>query len=354
LSADPEVRRDAHPPRSGHPWRRRLRQALWRSPGDALITLLLLGLLSWAGATTVRWALGIARWEVVSENLPIYLGGSYPADQLWRPLSWMAALLLLSLLTLLPPGRGDGPGRWLVRLLPGLWLLMLPVGLVLLAGGLGLAPVSTRQWGGLALTLILTATSGLIALPMGIGLALGRRSSLPLVHGCAALYVELMRAVPLISVLFFGQLLIPLFLPADLEVNRVLRAVITLAAFAAAYVAEDVRGGLQALPRTQSEAAHALGLSDLQCTAFVLLPQALRIALPALVNQAVGLLQNTSLLAILGLVELLGISRSLLANPAFIGRYLEVYVWLALVYWLVCTTMALMARRIEQRLEHGQ
>ena len=178
-----------------------------------------------------------------------------------------------------------------------------------------------------------------------------RQSDLPVLRLTSRAYIEVMRAVPLIAVLFFGQLLIPLFLPPGLELNRVLRAVIAFALFAAAYIAEDVRGGLQAIPPTQTEAAAVLGLSPFQSLRLVLLPQALRIALPALTNQAVGLLQNTSLMAILGLVELLGISRSLLANPAFIGRYLEVYVWLAAVYWLACTAMALLARHLEIQLD---
>ena len=159
-----------------------------------------------------------------------------------------------------------------------------------------------------------------------------------------------MRSIPLIAVLFFGQLLIPLFLPVDLEVNRVLRAILAFAFFAAAYIAEDVRGGLQSISGTQQEAASVLGLSKRQTVQYIMLPQALRIALPALTNQAIGLLQNTSLMAILGLVELLGISRSLLANPAFIGRYLETYLWLAAVYWFVCTAMALLARDLEKQL----
>ena len=134
----------------------------------------------------------------------------------------------------------------------------------------------------------------------------------------------------------------------QLEINRVLRAVVAFALFAAAYVAEDVRGGLQSIPLTQTEAAAALGLSPIQSLRLVVLPQALRIAIPALTNQAIGLLQNTSLMALLGLVELLGIGRSLLANPAFIGRHLEVYVWLGGLYWVFCTAMALLARRIER------
>lgn len=328
-------------------WRDWPRRELFRTPLDGLITLLLLAAVIWLAAAAVRWAFTVAEWQVVTVNLSLYLAGTYPSGQLWRPLSWVAALILLAALSLQP-----GP-RSIARLLPAAWTLMVPVGLVMLAGGLGLEGVSTRQWGGLALTLLLTACSGVIALPLGTILALARRSTLPLPRVAASTYIELMRAVPLISVLFFGQLLIPLFLPSGWEINRVLRAVLTLSAFAAAYVAEDVRGGLQALPRTQSEAAYALGLSNWQCTAFVLLPQALRIAMPALANQAVGLLQNTSLLAILGLVELLGISRSLLANPAFLSRHLEVYSWLAVLYWGVCTMIALLARRLEGLLSHG-
>ena len=313
---------------------------------DTLITLLLMALLGWGGWMALHWLLVGADWSVVTTNLPLYALGSYPEDQRWRPLLWMLALILLTGLTLLGPRRAV----WR-RALPLLWIGMAPVGLWLLAGGLGLLPVGTRDWGGLTLTLLLTAGSGLLALPLGVVLALGRRSDLPVLRLSSTAYIELMRAVPLIAVLFFGQLLIPLFLPPGLEINRVLRAVLAFALFAAAYIAEDVRGGLQAIPPTQREAAAVLGLSPRQALQLVVLPQALRIALPSLTNQAVGLLQNTSLMAILGLVELLGISRSLLANPAFIGRYLEVYIWLAAVYWLACTAMALLARHLERQLD---
>ncbi len=313
---------------------------------DRLITLLLAALIGWGGWSTLHWLIHGADWSVVTTNLPLYAVGSFPADQRWRPLVWMVGLVLLTVLTLLGPKRVGWRGA-----LPLLWIAMAPIGLWLLAGGLGLLPVGTRDWGGLTLTLLLTAGSGMLALPLGVLLALGRRSALPVLRWSSTAYIELMRAVPLIAVLFFGQLLIPLFLPPGLEINRVLRAVVAFALFAAAYIAEDVRGGLQAIPPTQREAAEVLGLSPLQSLQLVVLPQALRIALPSLTNQAVGLLQNTSLMALLGLVELLGISRSLLANPAFIGRYLEVYLWLAAVYWLCCTAMALLARHLEVQLD---
>ncbi len=313
---------------------------------DRLITLALIALLGWGGWSVLHWLLHGADWSVVTSNLPLYGVGSYPADQRWRPLVWITGLILLTLLTLVGPRQGG----WR-KGLPIAWLAMAPLGLWFLAGGLGLMPVGTSDWGGLSLTLLLTIGSGLLALPLGVLLALGRRSALPVLRWSSVAYIELMRAVPLIAVLFFGQLLIPLFLPPGFEINRVLRAVLAFALFASAYIAEDVRGGLQAIPPTQQEAAQVLGLSPRQTLQLVVLPQALRIALPSLTNQAVGLLQNTSLMAILGLVELLGISTSLLANPAFIGRYLEVYLWLAAVYWLACTAMALLARHLEIQLD---
>ena len=313
---------------------------------DRWLTLMLLALLGWAGWSCLHWLWHGADWTVVVTNLPLYAVGSYPEAERWRPLLCIVAVVVLIVITLLGPRHGG----WR-RVLPLLWSAMAPLGIWLLAGGLGLSPVGTQSWGGFSLTLLLTAGSGLLALPLGVLLALGRRSDLPVLRGGSTAYIELMRAIPLIAVLFFGQLLIPLFLPPGVEINRVLRAVVAFALFAAAYIAEDVRGGLQAIPPTQREAAAVLGLSPRQSLQLVVLPQALRVALPSLTNQAVGLLQNTSLMAILGLVELLGISRSLLANPAFIGRYLEVYIWLAAVYWLACTAMALLARHLEIQLD---
>jgi general L-amino acid transport system permease protein len=313
---------------------------------DRWLTLMLLALLGWAGWSCLHWLWHGADWTVVVTNLPLYAVGSYPEAERWRPLLCIVAVVVLIVITLLGPRLGG----WR-RSLPLLWSAMAPLGIWLLAGGLGLSPVGTQSWGGFSLTLLLTAGSGLLALPLGVLLALGRRSDLPVLRGGSTAYIELMRAIPLIAVLFFGQLLIPLFLPPGVEINRVLRAVVAFALFAAAYIAEDVRGGLQAIPPTQREAAAVLGLSPRQSLQLVVLPQALRVALPSLTNQAVGLLQNTSLMAILGLVELLGISRSLLANPAFIGRYLEMYIWLAAVYWLACTAMALLARHLEIQLD---
>ncbi len=316
---------------------------------QSCFSVVLLALIAWALWSTGFWLVQRADWSVVSGNLPLFAIGSYPEASRWRPILWLGSLLLLTLFTLAQPlllRRGIGLNS---TILSWSWLLMMPLGLWFLAGGGVLDPVPSRLWGGLVLTLLLTVFSGVIALPLGVLLALGRCSELTTARQLSKIYIDGMRAVPLIAVLFFGQLLLPLFLPVQIEINRVLRAVVAFGLFAAAYVAEDVRGGLQAVPPTQSEAAAALGLGPWQIQRLVILPQALRIAVPALTNQAVGLLQNTSLMAILGLVELLGISQSLLANPAYIGRHLEVYVWLAALYWLLCTAMALMARQFERQ-----
>ena len=324
----------------------RIKKQLFSNPTDCLISLIILSLISWSTITTANWLLNIARWNVVTDNISLYTFGSYPEEQLWRPLLWLIALIILVIITIISPKY-----LHIRKSISLLWIAIVPLGLILLAGGFGLQTIPSRNWGGVILTLILTLSSFAIALPLGIALAIGRQSKLHLIKQICGSYIDLMRSIPLIAVLFFGQLLIPMFLPMGLEVNRVFRAILAFGLFASAYIAEDIRCGFQSIPNTQIEAAYVLGLSKWQTIRLVLLPQAIRTALPALTNQAIGLLQNTSLMAILGLVELLGISRSLLANPEFIGRYLEVYVWLALIYWFICTLMALLSRKIEHQLK---
>ncbi len=312
---------------------------------DTFITFFFVFFIAFCFKILVQWLFFQADWTVVTNNFSLYTFGIFPPDQRWRPALWLSSLLSLAAITIFKPRF---PGFY--KILPLAWLSVFPLGIYLLSGGLGLLPIASRYWGGLTLTIFLMAFSALIAFPLGMILAFGRQSDYSLIKYLSAIYIDALRAVPLIAILFFGQLLIPLFLPFGLEINRVLRAVIAFALFVSAYVAEDIRGGLQAIPKSQVEAAKSLGLNDFQIKRFIILPQAITIALPALANQAIGLLQNTSLMAILGLVELLGISRSILANPEFIGRYVEVYVWLAVIYWLICTTMALLARHLEKKM----
>ena len=328
---------------------KKIRQTLFSNLLNTIISLLIVFFLSLAFFYTFQWLIFQADWKVVISNLPLYAFGSFPPDEQWRPATWIISLLLLSIFTIYGPNW-----RWFRKNLLVLWAGTVPLGLYLLYGGLGLSPTMSRQWGGLTLTILLTVCSSILSLPLGIVLALCRQSSLPLIHRLSSLYIDFMRAIPLIAVLFFGQLLIPLFLPAGIEIDRVWRAIFAFTLFVSAYIAEDIRGGLQSIPNTQIEAANSLGLNQYQIIRFILVPQALCIAIPALTNQCIGLFQNTSLMAILGLVELLGVGRSILANPEFIGQYIEVYVWLASVYWMVCTIMALLARHLEQKMTINQ
>ena len=327
----------------------KLRKTVFLNLFNTIISFIIILITFFVCLNTFRWLLFHANWKVITSNLPLYAFGTFPSNEQWRPTVWIISLLSLSIVTLFAP-----EWKWLRKNLLIAWASTVPLGLYLLYGGIGLSPIMSRHWGGLTLTILLTACSSFLSLPLGIVLALCRQSSFPLIKKLSSIYIDVMRAVPLIAVLFFGQLLIPLFLPVGIEVDRVWRAIFAFTLFVSAYIAEDVRGGLQSIPRTQIEAANSLGLNQYQIIRFILIPQALRVALPALTNQSIGLFQNTSLMAILGLVELLGIGRSILANPEFIGQYIEVYVWLACVYWLVCTIMAVLARHLEQRITINQ
>ena len=214
----------------------------------------------------------------------------------------------------------------------------------------GLESVSTNSWGGLTLTLLLAISGIVLCFPAGVLLALGRRSKLPIVRAFSIAYIELIRGVPLISILFMGQVLIPLFLPEGVRPDRVVRAVIGLTIFSAAYLAENVRAGLQAVPTGQSEAAQSLGLNKPLTTALIVLPQALKTAIPAIVGQFISLFQDTTLLGIVGLVELLGISQNLLASPKYLGDYKEGYLFIAAIYWVFCYAMSYGSRKIESAL----
>ena len=328
---------------------KKARNTLFSNLLNTIISLVIILSISLIGLGTFEWLIFNANWNVVTSNIPLYAFGSFPPDEQWRPATWIISLLLLSIITLLGP-----EWKWLRKNLLVAWISTIPLGLYLLYGGLGLSPIMSRHWGGLTLTIFLTVFSALLSLPLGIILALCRQSKLALIQKSSSIYIDVMRAIPLIAVLFFGQLLIPLFLPVGLEIDRVWRAVFAFTLFVSTYIAEDIRGGLQSIPNTQIEAANSLGLNQYQIIRFILIPQALRIALPALTNQSIGLFQNTSLMAILGLVELLGVGRSILANPEFIGQYIEVYAWLACVYWLVCTIMAVLARHLEKRMTINQ
>ena len=250
-----------------------------------------------------------------------------------------------------PLVRGGWGG---VSWMPAVWALSFPVILWLIKGGLGLTEVSTNDWGGLVLTLFLAVISIVLSFPLGVLLALGRQSSLPVVKLLSTLYIEIIRGLPLIGILFLGQVMLQLFLPPEYpKLDRVIRAIAGLTLFSAAYLAENVRGGLQAVPRGQIEAARAIGLNTPLLTILIVLPQALRTVIPAIGGQFIGLFMDTSLLSLFGMLELVGISRSVLANPSYIGRYAEVYIFIGIIYWIFCYSMSLASRKIEQTLGVG-
>ncbi|MGQ9372212.1 amino acid ABC transporter permease, partial [Azospirillum sp. ST 5-10] len=212
---------------------------------------------------------------------------------------------------------------------------------VLMWGGVfGLSYVENAYWGGLPLTLILSVIGLAVAFPVSILLALGRRSDLPAVKAVCVAYIELIRGVPLISLLFMASVMFPLFLPTGVNIDKLLRAQIAFILFAAAYMAEAIRGGLQAIPKGQYEAADSLGLGYWQKMGKIILPQALAISIPPLVNTFISSFKDTSLVIIIGLYDLLGTAKAALTDPAWRGYYREAYLFIGLIYWCFCFFMS--------------
>ncbi len=270
---------------------------------------------------------------------------------------WIKArlpLLLLAVLALAAPSFGGNVRAR--RGLVGAWIAGILLTAYFLAVGQAEATVrvETDLFGGLVLTLVLSFAGLLLAFPLGILLALGRTSTMPIFRILSTGYIEFVRGVPLITILFFGALFLPLFLPSDIVVDRVLRAIIAIALFSAAYLAENVRGGLQSISRGQYEAARAVGMNTVQMTLFITLPQALRAVIPAIVGQIISLFKDTSLVLIIGLAEILAIASRLVPNqPAFIGSQRENLLFVALVYWMFTFTFSRASQRLERRLGVG-
>jgi general L-amino acid transport system permease protein len=377
-----------------------LRRNLFSGLASSVLTGLIGGLLLVIAIQVGAWALTEARWDVISLNLRLFLAGQYPADQLWR--LWLALAILSALtgasaaifgrtaralaislsalqaifaaLVLLSPlgpvaalllglnavgvwiAFSIGVRRWVPRrLLAYAWIASLPVTFVLLSGirGTPIPAVPSNLWGGLLLTILIAAVGIILSFPLGVLLALGRRSSLPAVRLLSTAYIELIRGVPLVTILFMADVMLPFFLPGEVRIDRVTRAMGGVTLFAAAYLAENVRGGLQAIPSGQLEAAHALGLSTVQTNVHIVLPQALRAVIPANVGLFISLLKDTTLVTIVGLVELLGIGRAVLAQPESLGASMEVYVFVAVVFFVLCYAMSQASYRLERALGVG-
>jgi general L-amino acid transport system permease protein len=340
-----------------------MRRHLFSSPLNSALTLFALYILSisvpplldwvllsadWSGDSREACTSGGACWVFVQVRLYQFMYGFYPEAEVWRVNSAFLTLLILAIPLFIQ--RFPWKGR-----LGALLLLVYPVyAYYLFAGGrFGLQPVDTTQWGGLMLTLILAGVGIVASLPLGIVLALGRRSEMPIVKILSVGFIEFWRGVPLITVLFMSSVMLPLFLPEGVSFDKLLRALIGIVLFQSAYMAEVVRGGLQAIPKGQYEAAQALGLGYWRTMALVILPQALKLVIPGIVNTFIALFKDTSLVLIIGLFDLLAIVQSAFADPHWLGYSVEGYVFAGTVFWLFCFSMSRYSQALEQRLHTG-
>ena len=289
-----------------------------------------------------------ACWAIIPDKYRLILFGRYPYEEQWRPA--ICVLLFIGLYAV------SAMRRFWRKELALIWIVTLVViGILMWGGILGLTPVTEDYWGGLPITLIL-ATFGLaFAFPLAILVALGRRSTkLPAVKMLCVVYVELIRGVPLISVLFMASVMFPLFMPSGVNIDKLLRAQIAFVLFAGAYLAEVVRAGLQALPKGQTEAADALGLTYWEKTLLIVLPQALRIVIPPLVNTFIGFFKDTSLVLIIGIFDLLTMGKVALSDPPWQSFSTEVYIVLALIYIAFCFAMSQYSRGLERDLNRAR
>lgn len=344
------------------PW---LRQNLFASVPNTMLSLLILGALAWAATGALRWgvfnavvaadadlcqaARGVgACWGVVNEKARLIVLGRYPQSEHWR--AEVATFLLLGLVV-----ASCSRFFWKVWL-PLLWGVVLTAFFILMSGGiLGLSKVSTDQWGGLPLTIMLTVISMTLAFPIAVAVALGRRSHMPAIKSLCVVYVELVRGVPLISVLFMASFMFPLFMPMGKSPDVLVRVVVGITLFAAAYMAEIIRGGLQSLSKGQTEAAASLGLGYWQTQIKVVLPQALGTVVPHIMNNFISLFKDTSLVTIVSLYELTGaLSLAVGSDPNWRPFKIEAYLFIAAIYFACCFSMSRYSLWIEKRLAVGK
>jgi general L-amino acid transport system permease protein len=337
-----------------------MRRNLFSSPFNGALTIAVL-VTAWLVLPPLfRWAIthatisGVTRaacsgdgacWTFIRVRFPRFIYGSYPSGEYWR----VDAAVAMVGACCVPVLRDGTRHRWLFVLL--LFTAAPVLAWILLSGGLfGLTYVDTSLWGGLMLDVIISFVAIVGSLPMGILLALGRRSQLRVIRALSIGYIELWRGVPLLTVLFMSAVVMPLFLPEGVSVDRLLRAMAALVLFNAAYMAEVVRGGLQGVPSSQDEAAYSLGLNWWQGQAFIVLPQALRIIVPGIINTVIDLFKDTTLITIIGLFDLLGAVEQALKDPAWLGFATEGYVFSAAMFFVCCFAMSLYGRSMERRL----
>lgn len=357
-----------------------LKKNLFSTWYDALLTIGSLALIYWVSRQVIEWAIikatfstgpGVCRgaraaataagetagacWSVVITNIRVFMSGRYPIEEAWRILTSLGVVAILAVLTwLLWRSETRGARRWVVI---G-WLLSLPLITILLSGFSGesgvLPLVPTELWSGLLLTVVLAVVGIGASFPLGVLLALGRRSELPAIKVFCTMYIELIRGVPLITVLFMTQLLLPIFLPPQVRFGTVVRALVGMTLFSAAYSAENIRGGLAAIPVGQYEAARAVGLNNVLMMALIILPQAIQKVIPAIVGQFISLFKDTTLVVIIGLLDLLGVAKAVTGQQDFIGLHKEVYLFVALIFFICSYAMSYGSRRLEVALGVGE
>lgn len=378
-----------------------IQKNLFGSIFNSLLTLVSAYLLYLLVRGSLRWVLVTADWRPVLVSPLLYLVGQYPRPEIWRVglsvslisflmgVSWGVwkgllrsfAILLgaaLALLALVPDPSETLTISHRILLVSNLlwiyggyllgqrlrgrhvligWLLLSLLIPILLRGfeDTFLNPVETTSWGGLMVTLILAVGGIALSFPIGLLLALGRRSSLPVLRIFCTVVIETVRGVPLVSILFMSSIILALFLPPETRIDRLVRALLGMTFFSAAYTAENVRGGLQAIPQGQIEAAKAIGLTGFQTMSLIVLPQALRLVIPAIVGQFISLFKDTTLAVIVAINELLNIGKAILqSDPEFIRLQAEVYVFIAFVFWVFSSLMSLASRRLESALGVGE
>ncbi len=338
-----------------------LRANLFNSWYNSLLTVLILALLALLLPPLVQWAfidslwnssseacrdIDGACWSVIPNNIKFIIFGFFPDGQEWRPALAMGLLLGLVIYS-------KERTRW-KKSLAWLWAASLVVMGTLMYGGIfGMPVVETSQWSGLPLTMILSFFGMVAAYPLGVLLALGRRSQMPAIKTLCVVYIEMIRGVPLISLLFMSSIMFPLFLPEGVTIDKVLRAQIAIILFTAAYIAEVVRGGLQAMQRGQYEAADSLGLNYNQTMRLVILPQALKIVIPPTVGILLSAFKDTSLVVIIALYDVLKTTKVTLSNPKWTGYSTEAYIFLAILYFVFCYAMSSYSRKLEKELHTG-
>jgi len=340
-----------------------MRANLFANTTNTLLTIIALYIIYLLVPPVISWTLinadfigdsreacdsGGACWVFINVRMGQFMYGFYPVEERWRVDSTFILLVALMIPMFIDSFRYKA---WLVAFI----LLVFPViGFYLLAGGsFGLVVVDTPRWGGLSLTLIIAIVGIVGSFPIGLLLALGRRSQMPAVSAFCTGFIELWRGVPLITVLFMSSVMFPLFLPEGVNFDKLVRALVGVMLFSAAYMAETVRGGLQAIPKGQYEAAEALGLSYWKTMVFIVLPQALKHVIPGIVGNFIGLFKDTTLVLIIGLFDFLGIVQAASTDPKWLGYSVEGYAFCAMVYWVFCFSMSQYSQSVERKLHTG-